>query len=58
MHHVDGRGVYADRPAACRYYPPGFDWMKNVLFNEPTIALREDVPPQAIARKREDVSGG
>ena len=36
----------------------GFDWMKNVLFNEPTIALREDVLRQAIARKREEVGGG
>ena len=36
----------------------GFDWMKNVLFNEPTIALREDVLHQAIAQKREEVGGG
>jgi hypothetical protein len=36
----------------------GFDWMKNVLFNEPTIALREDVLRQAIAKKREEVGGG
>jgi hypothetical protein len=36
----------------------GFDWMKNVLFNEPTIALREAVLRQAIAQKREEVGGG
>ncbi len=36
----------------------GFDWMKNVMFNEPTLALREDVLRQAIARQREDVGGG
>ncbi|MEK7245671.1 MAG: YkgJ family cysteine cluster protein, partial [Pseudomonadota bacterium] len=36
----------------------GFDWMKNVFFNEPTIALREDVMHQAIAKKREEVGGG
>ena len=58
MHQADGCGVHADRPAACRHYPLGFDWMKNVFFNEPTIALREDVLRQAIAQKREDVGGG
>ncbi len=36
----------------------GFDWMKNVMFNEPTIALRETVLRQAIAKKREEVGGG
>ncbi len=36
----------------------GFDWMKNVFFNEPTIALREDVLRQAVARQREEVGGG
>lgn len=36
----------------------GFDWMKNVLFNEPTVVLRESVLQQAIAQKREEVGGG
>ena len=36
----------------------GFDWMKNVLFNEPTIALRENVLRQAIAQQREEVGAG
>jgi hypothetical protein len=35
----------------------GFDWMKNVLFNEPTISLREDVLRQAIAARREEMGG-
>lgn len=35
----------------------GFDWLKNVMFNEPTIALREDVLQRAIAAKREEVGG-
>jgi Fe-S-cluster containining protein len=35
----------------------GFDWMKSVMFNEPTLALREDVLRRAIARQREDVGG-
>jgi hypothetical protein len=36
----------------------GFDWMKNVMFNEPTVVLRETVLQQAIAKKREEVGGG
>ncbi len=32
----------------------GFDWMKNVLFNEPTISLREAVLQGAIATAREN----
>jgi Fe-S-cluster containining protein len=31
----------------------GFDWLKNILFNEPTIALKEPVLQQAIAKARE-----
>lgn len=33
----------------------GFDWLKNVLFNEPTIALKEQVLKQAIAKARESL---
>ncbi len=33
----------------------GFDWMKSVLFNEPTILLKEHVLHDAIARAREDM---
>lgn len=32
----------------------GFDWLKNVLFNEPTIAMRPEVLQEAIARARTD----
>ena len=35
----------------------GFDWMKNVLFNEPTIAFKEDVLRAAIARNRDELGG-
>ena len=35
----------------------GFDWMKNVLFNEPTINMKENVLHGAIARARNDISG-
>ncbi len=35
----------------------GFDWLKNVMFNEPTISLREDVLQRAIAAVREEVGG-
>ena len=30
-----------------------FDWMKNVIFNEPTIKMRKEVLDDAIARARE-----
>ncbi len=33
----------------------GFDWMKNVLFNEPTISLKETVMQQAVAKARQDM---
>ncbi len=33
----------------------GFDWLKNVLFNEPTINMKEDVLQAAIARGRAEM---
>ena len=32
----------------------GFDWMKNVLFNDPTIKLRQEVLNDSIAQARQD----
>ena len=33
----------------------GFDWLKNVLFNEQTINMKEDVLQAAIARGRSEM---
>jgi len=33
----------------------GFDWLKNVLFNEPTVSLRESVLKEAIAATRSEI---
>ncbi|MDH5747925.1 MAG: YkgJ family cysteine cluster protein [Rhodospirillales bacterium] len=33
----------------------GFDWMKNVMFNEPTISLKEEVLRSAMAKAREEL---
>ncbi len=33
----------------------GFDWMKNVLFNEPTINFKERILMDAIAKARDDM---
>jgi Fe-S-cluster containining protein len=33
----------------------GFDWLKNVLFNEPTVSLRESVLKEAIAATRNEM---
>jgi len=33
----------------------GYDWMKNVLFNEPTILLKEDVMKAAVAKARTEM---
>lgn len=35
----------------------GFDWLKNVLFNEPAIAMRPDVLRAAVASARSEVGG-
>lgn len=35
-----------------------FDWLRNVLFNEPTIALRAEVLQEAIGRARRDLGAG
>lgn len=35
----------------------GFDWLKQVLFNEPTLALREEVLQGAIAKARANLGG-
>lgn len=35
-----------------------FDWLRNVLFNEPTIRLKEAVLQQAITRARRDLGAG
>ncbi len=34
----------------------GFDWLKNIIFNEPTIKMKEQVLQQAIAKARTDFS--
>ena len=33
----------------------GFDWLKNVMINEPTISMKQDVLQDAIARTRDDM---
>ena len=33
----------------------GFDWLKNVMFNEPTVSMKQDVLQGAIARTRGDL---
>jgi Fe-S-cluster containining protein len=35
----------------------GFDWMKNVFFNEPTIAMRAEILQSAIAKARTETGG-
>ena len=35
----------------------GFDWLRNVMFNEPTIALKQEVLQQAIGKVREGLGG-
>jgi Fe-S-cluster containining protein len=35
-----------------------FDWLRNVIFNEPTIALKDDVLKSAIARAQRDMGAG
>jgi uncharacterized protein len=35
----------------------GLDWLKNVLFNEPTIELRQEVLQEAIAKARTEAGG-
>ncbi len=35
----------------------GFDWLQNVIFNEPTVAMREDVLQGAIGAAREELGG-
>lgn len=35
----------------------GFDWLKNVLFNEPTISMRADVLQGAVATARAGMGG-
>ncbi len=35
----------------------GFDWLRNVMFNNPTIALKQDVLQQAIGKAREGLGG-
>jgi Fe-S-cluster containining protein len=36
----------------------GFDWMKSIMFNEPTLTMRPDVLQAAIARSRDDLGAG
>ena len=32
----------------------GFDWMKNVLFNDPALRMKDAVIQEALARTREE----
>lgn len=36
----------------------GFDWLKNVIFGEPTISLKEHVLREEIAKRREEFGAG
>ena len=36
----------------------GYDWLKNVLFNEPTLAMKDTVLQGAIAKARETMGAG
>jgi hypothetical protein len=36
----------------------GLDWLRNVLFNEPTIALKQEIMQQAIATAQRDMGAG
>ena len=36
----------------------GFDWLKNVLFNEPTLDMHPEVLQEGIARARTETGGG
>ena len=36
----------------------GFDWLKNVIFGETTISLKETVMQEAIAARREEFGAG
>lgn len=36
----------------------GFDWMKNVLFNEPTLGMHDMILQAAIAKARSEVGAG
>lgn len=35
----------------------GFDWLRNVMFNDPTITLKQNVLQQAIGKAREGLGG-
>ncbi len=35
----------------------GFDWLRNVMFNEPTLALKQEVLQQAIGKARGGMGG-
>lgn len=35
----------------------GFDWLKNVLFNEPTLEIKTEVLQQGVARARDEYGG-
>ncbi len=35
----------------------GFDWLRNVMFNEPTITLKQEVLQDAIGKAREGLGG-
>ncbi len=35
----------------------GFDWFRNVMFNEPIIALKPEVLQQAIGKARKGLGG-
>jgi Fe-S-cluster containining protein len=36
----------------------GFDWLKNVIFGEPTISMKESVLKEAIAARRDEFGAG
>lgn len=56
-YEIDEEAVEAIRGDDEALLKLGFDWMKNVMFNEPTIAMKERVLRHSIARSREEMGG-
>ncbi len=57
IYDIPAEAVEAARTSDEALLRLGFEWLKNVLFNEPTIAMREEVLQSAIARARTETGG-
>lgn len=58
IYEIEGKTIEVLKANDAVLLTLGFDWLKNVIFGEPTISIKESVLKEAIAARREEFGAG